>query len=308
MAIPTYEDFMLPVLQNLEDNKEHTGKELANAIAKQLKLTEEQRNEVYPISSKKVYIDRIGWARTYLKKAGLLDSPQRATYKITKAGLNLLNKAPVKINDEVLMQFESFRQFVGNKKQQVKITNKSENEINIIEKKQTPDDMLEYAQKVLSENLKSELIEKLKLVDPYQFEKIVLRVMEKMNYGIGSLTPKSHDDGIDGVIDEDELGLEKIYLQAKRYSDRKVDSKDMKDFIATLGTSSVKKGVFITTSDFIDSAKKLAEKSSIQGNVIVLVNGSLLASLMIKHNIGVQLKQPPIEIKKLDEDFFAEEE
>lgn len=124
--------------------------------------------------------------------------------------------------------------------------------------KKSPDDLLVYAQKILYENLKSELIDKLKSVDPYNFERIVTTVMEKMNYDVGTVTPKSHDDGIDGIIDEDELGLGEIYLQAKRYSDKKVDAKDMKDFIATLGTSSVKKGVFITTSDFIESAKKIS--------------------------------------------------
>lgn len=304
MAIPTYEKLMLPVLKVLGDNVERTGVEISQIIAKQINLSEEEYNKIYENNPKKIFSDRVAWARTYLKKAGLIESPQRTTSRITKAGINVLKTNPTDIDDKYLERFESFKKFkhVTSKKTKEQVKSVVNNTST-----QTPDDMLEYAQKVLSENLKSELIEKLKLVDPYQFEKIVLRVMEKMNYGIGSITPKSHDDGIDGIIDEDELGLEKIYLQAKRYSEKKVDSKDMKDFIATLGTSSVKKGVFITTSDFIDSAKKLAEKSSIQGNVIILVNGSLLASLMIKHNIGVQLKQPPIEIKKLDEDFFTED-
>lgn len=304
MAIPTYEKLMLPVLKVLGDNVERTGVEISQIIAKQINLSEEEYNKIYENNPKKIFSDRVAWARTYLKKAGLIESPQRTTSRITKAGINVLKTNPTDIDDKYLERFESFKKFkhVTSKKTKEQVKSVVNNTST-----QTPDDMLEYAQKVLSENLKSELIEKLKLVDPYQFEKIVLRVMEKMNYGIGSITPKSHDDGIDGIIDEDELGLEKIYLQAKRYSEKKVDSKDMKDFIATLETSSVKKGVFITTSDFIDSAKKLAEKSSIQGNVIILVNGSLLASLMIKHNIGVQLKQPPIEIKKLDEDFFTED-
>ena len=304
MAIPTYERLMLPVLKVLGDNIERTGAEISQIIAKQINLSEEEYNRIYENNPKKIFPDRVAWARTYLKKAGLIESPQRTTSKITKAGINVLKTNPTDIDGKYLERFESFREFrhITSKKVKEEVQEIANNTST-----QTPDDMLDYAQKIMSENLKSELIEKLKVVNPYKFEEIVLKVMEKMNYGVGALTPKSHDDGIDGIIDEDELGLEKIYLQAKRYSEKKVDSKDMKDFIATLGTSSVKKGVFITTSDFIDSAKKLAEKSSIQGNVIVLVNGSLLASLMIKHNIGVQPKQPPIEIKKLDEDFFTEE-
>ena len=128
--------------------------------------------------------------------------------------------------------------------------------------------------------------------------------MEKMNYGIGKMTKLSHDGGIDGIIDEDELGLEKIYLQAKRYSDNKVNEKEMQNFAGALGCSPVRKGVFITTSYFDEKAKRKA--ASLQGKVIRLVDGDELTRLMIKHNVGVQTKTK-IEIKKLDEDFFSEE-
>lgn len=144
----------------------------------------------------------------------------------------------------------------------------------------------------------------MKSVDPIRFEQIVLELMEKMNYGVGSMTKMSHDGGIDGIIDEDELGLEKIYLQAKRYSENKVNEKEMQNFAGALGCSPVRKGVFITTSYFDERAKRKAE--SIQGKVIRLVDGDELTRLMIKHNVGVQLKTK-IEIKKIDEDFFIEE-
>src|SRR5574344_1684126 len=164
--------------------------------------------------------------------------------------------------------------------------------------------MIAKAQELYSENLQSELLSKLKTVDPIRFEQIVLDLMEKMNYGIGQMTPLSHDGGIDGIIDEDELSLEKIYLQAKRYSDNKVNEKEMQNFVGALGCSTVRKGVFITTSFFDERAKKKA--AAVQGKIIRLIDGEELTKLMIKHNIGVKIKTK-IEIKKLNEDFFIHE-
>ena len=166
--------------------------------------------------------------------------------------------------------------------------------------------MISKAQALYSDNLQNELLEKLKQVDPVKFERIVLQLMEKMNYGIGSMTKMSHDGGIDGIIDEDELGLEKIYLQAKRYSDNKVNEKEMQNFAGALGCSTVRKGVFITTSFFDEKAKQKA--ASVQGKVIRLINGTQLASLMIKHNIGVKPIEPIFIRKKIDEGFFIEGE
>ena len=166
--------------------------------------------------------------------------------------------------------------------------------------------MLDFVKSSYMENLQSELLSKLKQVEPVRFEQIVLQLMEKMNYGIGQMTKLSHDGGIDGIIDEDELGLEKIYLQAKRYSDNKVNEKEMQNFAGALSCSPVRKGVFITTSYFDEKAKKKAEDASKKGLIIRLINGEELTKLMIKHNVGVQIKTI-IEIKKLDEDFFSEE-
>jgi restriction system protein len=199
-----------------------------------------------------------------------------------------------------LRQYPEYLEFIGNNK-----SNSSEKNEEVLARTETPDEMLAHAQELYQDNLKSELLNKLKSIDPVQFERIVLILMEKMNYGVGSMTPTSHDGGIDGIIDEDELGLEKIYLQAKRYSDNKVNEKEMQNFAGALGCSPVRKGVFITTSYFDERAKRKAD--SIQGKVIRLVDGEELTRLMIKHNIGVQTKTK-IEIKKLDEDFFNDEE
>ena len=301
MAIPTYDELMYPVLKVLSDNIERSGDEISNIIADELKLSEEERNRIYPNNPKKIFKDRVAWARTYLKKAGLIFSPQRATSKITEEGLKVIKKAPTKLDLKYLEKFESYRQFRHIGLSNKKITTQNE-DYTYVEKTQTPDEILDSVQNSYTENLQSELLSKLKQIDPVKFEQIVLQLMEKMNYGVGSLTKMSHDGGVDGIIDEDELGLEKIYLQAKRYSDNKVNEKEMQNFAGALGCSPVRKGVFITTSFFDERAKKKA--ASIQGKVIRLVDGEELTKLMIKHNLGVQVKTK-IEIKKIDEDFFS---
>lgn len=298
MAIPTHDELMLPFLEVLSDEKQHSKKELVEILGKKFNLTEDEMNELIPSGSKK-FSGRVGWARTYLKASKLIDSPERAIFQITERGKKALLDKPDKIL-HYLRQYPEYLEFIGNNK-----SNSSDKNEEVIARTETPDEMLAHAQELYQDNLKSELLNKLKSIDPVQFERIVLILMEKMNYGVGSMTPTSHDGGIDGIIDEDELGLEKIYLQAKRYSDNKVNEKEMQNFAGALGCSPVRKGVFITTSYFDERAKRKAD--SIQGKVIRLVDGEELTRLMIKHNIGVQTKTK-IEIKKLDEDFFSEEE
>lgn len=299
MAIPTYDELMSPVLKLLSDGVERSGEDITNTIADQLNLTEEERNRIYANNPKKVFKDRIAWARTYLKKAGLIESPQRVTSKITAEGMKVAKSKLDKLNLKFLEQYESFREF-----RHIDNSNEVKSKSEKIETVQTPDEMLDFVQNSYKENLQSELLSKLKSVDPVRFEQIVLTLMEKMNYGVGSMTKLSHDGGIDGIIHEDELGLEKIYLQAKRYSENKVNEKEIVYFIGALNRSKVRKGVFITTSYFSPKAEEAAKDAS---NIIIkLIDGNELTKLMIKHNVGVQPKTT-IEIKKLDEDFFAEE-
>lgn len=301
MAIPTYDELMVPVLKVLSDGMEHSGDEITNIIADQLKLTEEERNRIYPNNPKKVFKDRVAWARTYLKKAGLIESPQRSTSKITNEGIKVVKSKLKELNLKFLEQYESYREF-----RHIEVSDALAQEAKNIETVQTPDEMLDYVQNSYKENLQSDLLTKLKKVDPVRFEQVVLTLMEKMNYGVGSMTKMSHDGGIDGIINEDELGLEKIYLQAKRYSDNKVNEKEIQNFAGALSCSPVRKGVFITTSYFDEKAKKKADDASKKGLIIRLINGDELTQLMIKHNVGVQLKAR-IEIKKIDDDFFSEE-
>lgn len=297
MSIPTHDKLILPFLQILVDRKEHEITEIRNILAKEFNLTDNDLAEEIPSGGKK-FAGRVGWARTYSKGAKLINSPKRAHFVINERGVKALEDNPSNILN-YLKQYPEYLEFMGITKK-----NNFEKQVETIESSETPDEMLSRAQKTYNDNLQSELLSKLKQVDPIRFEQIVLQLMEKMNYGIGSMTPKSHDGGIDGIIDEDELGLEKIYLQAKRYSDNRVNEKEMVYFIGALTRAKVQKGVFITTSEFSDKAIKAARES---GNLrIKLVNGEELTILMIKHNLGVQIKTK-IEIKKLDEDFFIEE-
>lgn len=296
MAIPDFQTLMLPILELLKDGNSVKLSDMVNIMSDKYNLTEEERNEWLPSKVQKTMYNRVAWAKQYLKNYELIDSPEKGSFIITEKGLSVLSKKINKIDIRFLKDLDKNDQNIKAVTNNLKDTH--------IEEEKTPEELIESAQNLYFESLQSELLSKLKKVDPVRFERIVLQLMEKMNYGVGQMTPLSHDGGIDGIINEDELGLEKIYLQAKRYSDNKVNEKEMQNFAGALGCSPVRKGVFITTSYFDERAKRKA--SSIQGKVIRLVDGEELTRLMIKHNIGVQTKTK-LEIKKLDEDFFSEE-
>ena len=297
MAIPDFQTLMLPVLELLKDGNPVKLSDMVVIMSDKYNLTEEERNEWLPSKVQKTMYNRVAWAKQYLKNAELIDSPEKGAFVITQKGLNVLKDNPAKIDLRFLKNLDQ-NNSTEIEKEQIDVHS---------EDKKTPEELIESAQILYTESLQKELLSKLKQVDPVRFEQIVLTLMEKMNYGVGSMTKLSHDGGIDGIIDEDELGLEKIYLQAKRYSDNKVNEKEMQNFAGALSCSPVRKGVFITTSYFDEKAKKKAEDASKKGLIIRLINGEELTRLMIKHNVGVQPKQPPIEIKKIDEDFFSEE-
>lgn len=292
--IPDFQTLMLPVLELLKNGNPVKLSDMVNIMSDKYNLTEEERNEWLPSKVQKTMYNRVAWAKQYLINSELIESPERGSFVITKKGLDVLGQNPNKIDLRFLKSLDN----------ENNVETKSEISDTHIEENKTPEELMENAQALYFESLQKELLAKLKQVDPVRFERIVLDLMEKMNYGVGQMTKLSHDGGIDGIIDEDELGLEKIYLQAKRYSENKVNEKEMQNFAGALGCSTVRKGVFITTSFFDERAKKKA--ASVQGKVIRLIDGQELTTLMIKHNIGVQTKTR-IEIKKLDEDFFIEE-
>ena len=297
MAIPDFQTLMLPLLELLKDGKVVKLSDMVELMSDKYHLTEEERNEWLPSKVQKTMYNRVAWAKQYLKNAELIDPPEKGSFVITQKGLCVLKNKPNKIDLRFLKNLD-------NDNSETDTDTNNENKNSHIEENKTPEELIESAQTLYSESLQKELLSKLKQIDPVRFEQIVLQLMEKMNYGVGSMTKMSHDGGVDGIIDEDELGLEKIYLQAKRYSDNKVNEKEMQNFAGALGCSPVRKGVFITTSFFDERAKKKA--ASVQGKIIRLVDGEELTKLMIKHNLGVQVKTK-IEIKKIDEDFFSEE-
>lgn len=295
MAIPDFQTLMLPILKLLSKNNVIKLSEMVDIMSDEYNLSEEERNEWLPSKVQKTMYNRVAWAKQYLKNSELIESPEKGSFKITQKGLDILKKKPTRID----------LRFLRNLDNKNNINNIEKDNFQINEK--TPEELIESAQVVYFESLQKELLSRLKKIDPVRFERIVIDLMEKMNYGIGSMTPLSHDGGIDGIIDEDELGLEKIYLQAKRYADNKVNEKEMQNFVGALGCKPAKKGVFITTSDFSEKAMSAAQASSLGGKIIKLINGEELTKLMIKHCVGIQIKKT-IQIKKLDEDYFNDEE
>jgi restriction system protein len=303
MALPTYEEFMLPTLVVLSDQKEKVNKEILNEVALSTHLSEEEMRILLPSGSQHTYINRIYWAMVYLKKAGLIISPKRATYKITKAGLELLKSKPEKINCDLLYKYDSFIDFKSGKNSKHVEEKQQHSETDI-----TPQEQIDYAYKQITNALSSELLELLKKIDPSFFEIVVVDLLLAMGYGgskndAGKVVGKSGDGGIDGIIDQDKLGLDKIYIQAKRWQGN-VGSKELNSFVGSLVGFHADKGVFITTSDFTKDAYEYISKA---GKNIILINGQKLVELMIEHNIGVSENERFV-IKKVDHDYFSDED
>lgn len=303
MAIPDYQTFMLPVLKILGDNVVHTNHEIIEILADEFKITEEERKEIYGGNNTKIiFNDRIAWARTYLKKAGLIYYPERLLNKITEAGLNVLKTNPETINYKFLTQFESFKHFRNGGKDETELVIVENCEVN-----KTPDEMIQDASSTLQSLLENELMSRILENSPTFFEKMVAKLLLAMGYGgsekdILQNRGKSGDEGIDGIIKQDVLGLDKIYIQAKRWNGN-VSRPEIQKFVGAVHGQNATRGIFITTSSFTSEAKEYAK--NINSNII-LIDGALLTSLMIKYNVGVQIKNI-IEIKKLDIDFFDED-
>lgn len=303
MEIPDYQTLMLPLLQYLSDGKEHQINECANAIAKHFKLTEKQQNQLLPNSNYPILKDRMGWAKSYMKMAGLIKNDKRGIYQITDAGLSLIKSNPQTINNQLLMQYPSFQEFL-NKSQpsQKSKTEKDTEDINLEEEKRTPSEMMREALGQVNHQLGEDLIDKVISMSPQFFERLVIELMEKMGYGEGKITNYTKDGGIDGIINEDKLGLGKIFIQAKRYQRGNNVGSPMTDaFVGAITKKGGNKGVFITTSDFTSSAKDNRSQSV----KVAYINGLDLAKLMIQYSIGVTAVDTYV-VNKIDSDYFDE--
>lgn len=304
MTIPDYQTLMLPLLRYTQDEKEHNVRDVINDLCSEFKLTEQERLELLPSGTQPIMDNRIGWARTYLLKAGLIESPKRGFIKITSKGIQALNKKPDKINIKFLEQFPEFIEFRTIKKEQSAEKNKALTETEKEVEKVTPDELMENGFNSIQASLSQELLSKIRTNPPAFFEKLVLKLLESMGYGKGEVTGRSGDGGIDGYIYQDKLGLDKILIQAKRFGeDTPVSASMLRDFIGTLATNEANKGVFITTSKFPNNSENNISRSP---KPIKLIDGTKLVKLMIDHNIGVSSTKT-YEVKRIDTDFFIDE-
>lgn len=298
--IPDYQTCMLPLLKYAADNKEHKLADAVEDLSDQFGLTAEERKELLPSKTQEVIFNRIGWARTYMKKAGLLEDTRRGVFKITERGQAVLGENLERLTTKYLRKFDEFNEF---QKKHNEKDSKSENDV-ISEA--TPEEMLEAGYTKLSENLVDDILVNIAKCSPSFFEHLVIDLLVHMGYGgsfseAAQVVGKSGDEGIDGIIKEDKLGLDTIYIQAKRWKGV-VGRPEIQKFAGALLGQKASKGVFITTSSFTKEAEEYA--ASVDRKV-VLIDGQKLASLMIEHNVGISTVRT-FEIKRIDSDYFEE--
>jgi restriction system protein len=298
---------MLPLLRYAADGQEHSVRGAIEALADEFHLTEEERKELLPSGRQATFDNRVGWARTYMKKAGLLESPKRGYFKITDRGMQALATKPEAINVKFLEQYPEFVEFrtKSNTKSSTKST-AAESETTLPTDDRTPQEVIEDAYVTIRGGLASDLLEQIMESSPSFFERLVVDVLVSMGYGgtrkdAGEAVGGSGDEGIDGIIKEDRLGLEVVYIQAKRWK-ATVQRPEIQKFVGALRGQNARKGVFITTSDYSKGARQFAE--GLQDKV-VLIDGEMLSSLMIDHGVGVT-PEATYEIKRVDSDYFNE--
>jgi restriction system protein len=302
MSNPKYTDYMLPILKYLQDKKIVKMDELSVFLVKELNLTEEDLKEFLPSGKQHVYKNRIGWAKTYLKKAGIVESTERGNVYITERGLAALNTNPKKIDHSFLMKYSEYKEF----KKLTTIDETSANEIEV--EKGTPEEELQKSYEMMRKTLAQELLDIVMGKAPDFFEKLVVNLLVKMGYGgsieeAGRAIGKTGDEGIDGIIKEDKLGLDEIYIQAKRWNPSNVIGRpEIQKFVGALAGQGSKKGIFITTSSFTKNAKEYIPKNDTK---VALVDGNLLTKLMIDYDIGVSTITK-YEIKEVDIDYFED--
>ncbi len=309
MAIPDYETLMLPVLKVAGDGQEHRIGDVVDQLARDFALTEGERQQILPSGKQATFANRVGWAKTYLVQAGLLEATKRAHFKITDRGKKSLAEGPPRIDNKYLSQFAEFVQF----KERGRVTGTealtgADETATAPPHAETPDELLRGTVKHIEAALKKELLDRVLAAPPAFFERLIVALLLAMGYGgsreeAGRIVGRSGDGGIDGVIDQDALGLDRVYVQAKRYrAENAVSEPEIRAFSGSLGAAKANKGVFVTTSYFTQPAQNFAERHPCK---IVLIDGERLAALMIRHNVGVRIDET-LYLKKVDEDFFED--
>jgi restriction system protein len=301
MPIPDYQSIMLPLLKFAGDQREHSLRETIESLADEFNLTDEERRELLPSGQQATFDNRVGWARTYMKKAGFLESTRRGYYRITERGLGVLDQSPPRIDNAFLAQFPEFVEFQTPRRKR-----EEPGELEA-EPDQTPEEAIEAAYLGIQQGLAAELLHTVKTCSAAFFERLVVDLLVKMGYGgtrrdAGRAVGRSSDGGIDGIINEDRLGLDIVYIQAKRW-ENSVGRPEIQKFAGALQGQRARKGIFITTSAFTKAATDYVSRIDTK---IVLIDGDTLAQLMIDFNIGVA-PVASYELKRIDSDYFTEE-
>jgi len=302
MAIPDYQTVMLPLLKFAADGQEHHVREAREALSEVFRLTDDERRALLPSGKIKVFESRVGWARTYLVKSGLLESPKRGYIRLTERGKRVLGEEPEVLNVKYLERYPECIAFKEAHKETVDEESTDEGD-----HQQTPQESLEEGYREIRNALAAELLEQIKGCSPEFFERLVVDLLLRMGYGgsrkdAGQAIGKTGDGGIDGIINEDRLGLDIVYIQAKRWENT-VGRPELQKFAGALQGHRARKGVFITTSAFSSEAIEFVRRID---SKIALIDGQQLAELMIDHNLGVALANA-YEIKRIDFDYFSEE-
>lgn len=303
MTIPDYQTLMLPVLKISADGEIRIG-QAVDELANQLDLTQDERTELLPSGKQTLFSNRVHWAKTYLNKAGLVEITRRGHFKITPRGLEALQSNPPQIDNQFLSQYKEFNQF-REKTNSTEIS-KSGEIVSFDDQKQTPDEIMREAYRKIEASLAQDLLDRIRKAPPDFFERLIVTLLLSMGYGgteaeAGKALGQSGDNGVDGVIDQDALGLDRVYIQAKRYAEgNSVGAGAIRDFFGSLDRYKATKGLFVTTSTFSPSARETAKFLSKR---IVLIDGVQLAKLMIRYNVGCRIEDT-IHIRKVDEEFF----
>ncbi len=303
MAIPDFQSIMLPFMKEISDGEEHSTTEVLEKLLRHFQLTEEEANQYLPSGTQKTFYNRVFWAKAHLKMASLIDNTGKGIFRLTNTGKELLSKNPPEINLKLLKTFPGYIENTGRQRENI---SSSESEVDITQSIATPEEIIESSYLSIRKNLSQELLSKVKTCSPHFFESLVVDLLVKMGYGgtikeAGKSIGRSGDEGIDGIIKEDRLGLDVIYIQAKRW-ENVVGRPELQKFVGALAGQGAKKGVFITTSRFSSEAKEYQPKNETK---IVLIDGEQLSQFMIDLDLGVA-KHHVYEIKKIDNDYFEE--
>ena len=306
MPIPDFQSIMLPLLRSMSDGAEHTNKEVLETLSQGFGLAPEESKARLASGADYVFRNRVAWARAHMKGAALLENPRRGVAKITAAGRRLLETAPTAIEIKTLRQYPAYREWIKPKSAPKPESAPSDRADDDIEATKTPYERIEESFEILTDALSELILEQLRSASPTFFEKVVIEVLVKMGYG-GSRRDASErlggtgDEGIDGTIKEDRLGLDIIYVQAKKW-EATIPRPEIQRFVGALHGKHARKGVFITTSTFSQGARDYAETID---SKVILIDGRTLAQFMIDYNVGVST-EAVYEVKRLDSDYFED--